>query len=165
MKPGGGKGKGAGFEREVCKRLSLWLSNGVRDDLLWRSAMSGGRATIGLKSGRVRNAQAGDISSIDSASSGFIDRFYVECKFYKDLQLGNIITKTNGNLVKFWTITEIEAVKVKKEPILIAKQNFRPALICMRYMPFLGTIIDKDNDLHIYPFDLFLTDAKPRSYM
>ena len=49
MRKGGGKEKGSSFERLVCKRMSMWLSKGERDDLFWRSAMSGGRATVQLR--------------------------------------------------------------------------------------------------------------------
>ena len=50
-KPGYGKQKGGEYERTVCKKLSLWVSNGTRDDIFWRSAMSGGRATLQRKKG------------------------------------------------------------------------------------------------------------------
>src|SRR5215216_6431446 len=39
-------GKGPQWEREVCRALSLWVTNGERVDVFWRSAMSGGRATV-----------------------------------------------------------------------------------------------------------------------
>lgn len=41
-----GKGKGSSFERDVAKQLSAWLTRGENPDCLWRSAMSGGKATV-----------------------------------------------------------------------------------------------------------------------
>lgn len=41
-----GKGKGSAFERDVCKRLSVWWTGDPKGDCFWRSAMSGGRSTV-----------------------------------------------------------------------------------------------------------------------
>ena len=130
MRKGGGKSKGAAFERAICKELSLWLSRGKREDLLWRSAMSGGRSTVAARKGLTLKSQAGDISSIDKLSHSFIDTFYIECKFYRDLQLGSLI-KGSGKLFSFWDIAKKEARLYKKLPILIAKQNNHPIIVCL----------------------------------
>lgn len=52
--------KGGDYEREICKRLSLWLTNGRDDDQLWRSSQSGGRATSRAKRGKGTKGHAGD---------------------------------------------------------------------------------------------------------
>src|SRR5262245_2386383 len=36
--------KGSKFERDLCRQLSLWWSDGKRDDVFWRASQSGGRA-------------------------------------------------------------------------------------------------------------------------
>lgn len=41
-----GKGKGSAFEREICKKLSVWWTQNPKGDCFWRSAMSGGRSTV-----------------------------------------------------------------------------------------------------------------------
>ena len=128
------KAKGAEFEREICKKLSYWVSKNQRDDIFWRSAMSGGRATIGLRAGKERHAQSGDLSSIHSMGHKLTDEFYVEMKFYKDLQLHLLITQQTGNLYSFWNTTMQEAKAYKKTPWLIAKQNRQPILLCTKYM-------------------------------
>lgn len=46
------RGKGSGFERELAKTLSLWISSGKTDDIFWRSSASGGRATQRAKVGK-----------------------------------------------------------------------------------------------------------------
>ena len=43
--------KGAEFERDICKILSLWWSNTERDDIFYRTSGSGSRATVRRKKG------------------------------------------------------------------------------------------------------------------
>lgn len=132
MRSGGSKSKGASFERETCVALSLWLSNGVSDACLWRSAMSGGRATIGKRAGKTRESQSGDISAVSSLGHKLTDRFSVECKFYKDIDLESLIYARKGKLAEFWKQARADAAASKKQPMLIAKQNRRPALVMLR---------------------------------
>jgi hypothetical protein len=53
--------KGSAFERDICRRLSLWFSGGKRDDVYWRTSTSGGRATCRAKKGKSTFGQYGDI--------------------------------------------------------------------------------------------------------
>lgn len=122
------KQKGAEFERSCCKKLSLWLSSGTRDDLLWRSAMSGGRATLSIPKGKEASHQMGDISTVSAAGAALIDRFVIECKFYRDLNFFGILTGT-GKLCDFWELVCTQAAEVKKNPMLLAKQNNRPTIM------------------------------------
>ena len=169
MKPGMGKQKGAKFERDVCKQLSLWLSDGKQDDLLWRSSMSGGRATLGIKLGNYhRKQQAGDISPISVLGSHLLERFYIECKFYRDLQLANLIVDKPSKLVTFFEETKEQAAKYKKQPWLIAKQNRMPVLLVTQYM-FTGEIwfqapvnIFKEK-IGIWLLDEFLAKVEPHA--
>ena len=55
--------KGSQFERDICRRLSLWWSDDKRDDLFWRTSQSGGRATTRRKKGKETEGHAGDITS------------------------------------------------------------------------------------------------------
>jgi len=63
-------GKGSQFERDVCRQLSLWWSEGENDDVFWRTSQSGGRATTRAKSGKKTRGQEGDIAATDP--SGFV---------------------------------------------------------------------------------------------
>lgn len=128
MRAGGGKQKGAGFEREVCVALSQWLSKGKRKDLLWRSAMSGGRATLGLRKGEKYLSQGGDVSAIDPMGAVLTERFCIEIKFYKDLDLTGLWFG-RGALHNFWVKARDDARKYGKEPMLIAKQNRYDTLV------------------------------------
>lgn len=129
MRKGGGKAKGASFEREVCTQLSLWLSVGARKDLFWRSAMSGGRATIRQKKGEKPVSQHGDISAVDPLGHLLTDHFYIECKNYKDLNLTAFLLKQTGILQQFWEKTVLEAQKYAKKPLLICRQNMYPTFV------------------------------------
>lgn len=129
MRAGAGKSKGASFEREVCRRLSLYLSGGRRDDLLWRSAMSGGRATIQFDAGRVNLTQSGDVTAVGMEAYDFVERTFVEVKHYRDLRIARSIVCGTGDLVAFWKKTVEESSKYGKRPMLVARQNLYPTLV------------------------------------
>src|SRR5688572_3527363 len=72
--------KGSAFERSICRQLSLWWSGGKHDDLFWRSATSGARATTRAKSGKRTAGHCGDVVATDSSAQPFISFFTVELK-------------------------------------------------------------------------------------
>lgn len=123
------KQKGATYERDICKKLSVWASGGFREDLFWRSAMSGGRSTIQFKKGKLNRSQSGDISSIDRLGSEFIEKFCIECKHYQNLDLIPGIVHNRGALHGFWRKLCKDAIAIDKLPILLAKQNRLPSLL------------------------------------
>ena len=120
-----GKQKGGQYEREICVKLSKWITNGEKIDCLWRSAMSGGRATV--QKGKVR--QAGDITAVAPEGHILTDQFYLECKSYKELSI-ECFVKEKGPLISFWEVAVKEASKYNKIPGLIFKQNNWPAMFC-----------------------------------
>ena len=129
MRAGGGKQKGASFERDVCRRLSLWLSGGLRDDLMWRSAMSGGRATVQFNRGAKNLTQSGDISAVGEGAFAFCERNFIEVKHYRDLGIGRSIVCGTGHLAKFWRVARREANRYGKRPMLVARQNLYPTIV------------------------------------
>lgn len=124
-----GKQKGAAFEREICVKLSLWISKGQQEDCYWRSAASGGRSTVAAGRGKRLAAQAGDISCIHPIGAPLTDMFYLECKAYRDLKFVGLL-KGKGHLVEFWCETIVQARNYGKLPLLIAKQNQQPVIAC-----------------------------------
>lgn len=150
MKPGSGKAKGAEFERAVCEKLSLWISHGERDDLFWRSAMSGGRATLKSKKGAQNITQVGDITALSDKSFIFSSYFSVECKFYADLNIQQGLFKGTGNIANFWRHHSQACAKIDRIPLMVVKQNRLPAVCISDYegsvilsrlaKPFLSTI-------------------------
>lgn len=160
MRAGGGKQKGANTEREVCKKLSLWISKGEHEDLLWRSAMSGGRSTVGFAKGKRLAAQAGDISCIHPLGAPFIAKFLVEVKDYADLNFIGLL-KGKGHLVQFWAETVVEARNYSKLPMLIAHQARQPTIVCLSQighidLPSQPVLIAPKLDLFILLFEELL---------
>lgn len=169
MKSGGSKQKGAAFERRICRALSLWISEGKEEDLFWRSAMSGGRATLMTKKGKGASAQAGDISAIHPAAHVLTEHFVIECKHYANLHLQNLVYGGKGGIVEFWKQVCRDAKRNDKSPMLIAKQNRCPEIICLTfnsdqwietaYDPMLISPPLKHN-MVIYLLKDFLSNAK-----
>ncbi len=141
------KAKGSKFERAVCTALSLYVTNGARTDVFWRSAMSGGRATVrGLD---VR--QAGDIAAVAPEGHSFCERYYVECKHLQSLDLHGLLTGT-GKLVKFWKDTRQHARKRGQDPVLIARQNRLPTILCCHFNDTsfgAGSILESQREYYI----------------
>lgn len=120
------RGKGAGFERNICRGFSWWVSGGKYIDLFWRTAMSGGRATV--MKGKVR--QSGDITAVAPEGHCFTDRFFIECKHRKDLRLDIFILRGTGVIADFWRKTCKEANKfLLKIPMLVARPNGLPVFV------------------------------------
>lgn len=117
------KQKGALFERIVCRDLSRWISHGEREDLLWRSAMSGGRATISKRKGLVLAKQAGDISAIDPLGHYLTDHWFIEIKHVASLDIESALLIGKGRLAAFWRTACHEASEHHLMPMIIAKQN------------------------------------------
>ena len=138
-----GKQKGSAFERKVCKLLSLWVSHGESEDLFWRSAMSGGRATVGARQGKNHARHAGDISATSPEGHALTDMWYVECKAYRDLRIDAAFIKSTGPLIRFWDVAVLEAGRYKKRPMLIAKQNQVPVIVLVpaSHHPFEHSVI------------------------
>jgi hypothetical protein len=67
--------KGSAFERSTLKELSTWFSKGERDDIFWRTAGSGARATTRAKTGKMTADSAGDITAIHSSGKA-IDKSF-----------------------------------------------------------------------------------------
>lgn len=170
MRKGGGKAKGAQFEREVCVALSQWVSKGESDDVFWRSAMSGGRATVGrAKNSSLRSNQNGDISCISPLGFHFSKNFSVECKFYSDLNYSGLLNG-KGKLVEFWTKHKEESSKYKKHPMLVCRQNRMQTHVCfdshgLRKLGIIGSrhilLIAQYLDLNIIRWGDFLAFYEP----
>lgn len=80
MKKGAGANKGSSFEREICKELSLWWTDGDRDDIFWRTAGSGGRATNRMKRGLSTSGAYGDIMAVDASGADLLRLVCFELK-------------------------------------------------------------------------------------
>ena len=72
--------KGSSFEREVCKRLSLWWTDGQDDSCFWRTSNSGGRATARRRRGKKTRAHCGDLCAVDEVGKPLTDLITFELK-------------------------------------------------------------------------------------
>lgn len=156
-----GKQKGSSYEREICKALSLWTTDGASVDVYWRSSMSGGRATVAK--GKVR--QAGDITAVAPEGHILTDQFYLELKHYKELGLDCLI-KGKGTLIDIWRTTEKEAAKYGKIPSLIFKQNNWPSVFVtsrkgVYLLKFNAYISAHQLDMEMIKFDDLLKNPFP----
>lgn len=73
-------GKGASYERTLCRVLSLWWSEGAEDSLFWRTSQSGGRATTRAKSSKRTVGHCGDICATSHEGEPFTQAFACEVK-------------------------------------------------------------------------------------
>jgi hypothetical protein len=165
MRKGGSKAKGALFERAIAKQISLWLSGGKRADLLWRSSMSGGRATVSKDK---LSAVAGDICATSAEGDEFISKWFIEAKHVKDLRLVTYLLKGTGPIAKWWIKAQQQSIRYKKMPMLILKGNGMDTLVMTRRrwimedwskvnpLLILKPIQSQEGDLALYYFsDLF----------
>ena len=127
----GSKQKGSSFERLICKQLSLWITRGKKEDCFWRSAMSGGRATVAAARGKDLRRQAGDICAISPEGHALTDRWYIECKNVRDAGLAAFLVHDRGPLSKYWRTTCEQAERYQKSPLLIMRQFRFPTLAVM----------------------------------
>ncbi|OQB42010.1 MAG: hypothetical protein BWY04_00496 [candidate division CPR1 bacterium ADurb.Bin160] len=145
------KEKGKSFEREICKKLSLWISNDKRDDIFWLTSGSGSRATTRFKKNKSTAYQGGDITFTDPVGEPLIKNFHIELKTGYSRK-----NKTkNGTYLINWCLLDILDSKQKlpifnefilqlekdseiskREPILIFRRQNREVLICIRYKLF-----------------------------
>lgn len=72
--------KGGHYEREIARRLSLWWTDGARDDVFWRVGGSGGRAKGRGRKGVGTAGQHGDIAATDPIGAPLIDALTIEIK-------------------------------------------------------------------------------------
>jgi hypothetical protein len=96
--------------------------------------MSGGRATIHVRKGDL-NRQAGDIASISPEGHKLTDKYFIECKHYRDLKIAKFLLLDEGPLAVFWKVANREARKHQREPMLIARQNNFPTIAIMWTCP------------------------------
>lgn len=146
------KGKGSSFEREIARELSLWWTEGERDDVFYRSHASGARFTQRRKSGKDTAMQGGDITCSDSIGEALIRIFNFELKtgYGSKTKTGvarwdvlDIIDSRQKypTLHMFWEQCNGDAEKSGRVPSLIFRRNVRSACIVF----------------HVVIFNIFLT--------
>ena len=133
---GAPKGKGSGFERDTCKQLSIWWTNGD-DDAFWRSSNSGGRATVRGRKGKRTASHYGDITNTDSRGAPLLDLWALELKRgYKQAILHDLLDRPSNINDTIWE-SWIKQAKASSELsgsyswAIIAKRDRRETIIVM----------------------------------
>lgn len=87
--------KGSAYERDFCKRLSRWWTDGKRDDVFYRTSNSGGRASTRAKKGETTFGQYGDVCASDPIGLPLIKATTIELKRgYNNSTIHNLLDKT-----------------------------------------------------------------------
>lgn len=172
MKAGQGKAKGGKFEREMCEKISRWLSNGERKDLLCRTVSSGGQFTTGKKKGEFIGL-AGDLRAQDSVIAfQFCKEYVIECKHWDDLHLQDFFLQS-GELFEAICKVADEGKFTQREWMLIAKQNYKSILVFVPSYRFPRFSMTGELPYHTFAFpgrglqvayarfDQFLKNFKP----
>jgi len=131
------KEKGSKFEREICKQISLWWTDGERDDVFWRSATSGAMAKTRSKKGKKTFGQYGDIQATDPIGQPLIDLCVIELKRgYKKASVVDVLDKMKTSVIQPWeqwvfqVMEDCDNAKVLNW-MLITKRDKRKPIIFM----------------------------------
>ena len=183
MKRGGGSAKGSSFEREICKRLSLWWTEGERDDVFWRTAGSGGRATNRLKQGKGTSGAYGDLTFTDPIGADLFRVFCFELKRgYGDWDVLSLIdrppTKHPCVTEKFWKQARRSCADAGAlYPMVIFRRDKKVSCVMSSravltrlsaYVgfyrgPIIQIVIGGEDSVFIMPLENWLDHATPRA--
>jgi hypothetical protein len=137
MRPGGGKGKGNGFEGTVAKTLTKALAplNFIRTP--GSGARVGGRnfETIGKMFGEdALKIFVGDVVPVNEKQEGLRFGYSIECKFYATQDPFTALVSNTANIFKWFQEAVDDALKVDKSPMLIFKWNHTPIFVAIDTM-------------------------------
>lgn len=127
--------KGQNFERELCNKLSLWWTGGNSDDVFWRTAGSGARATVRGKVGKRTRGHSGDICSTDDCGKPLTDLVTIEIKRgYSKHTIADVLDKPlHAAEQKFeeWIKQARRSSEIAGTPfwMIIQKRDMRQALV------------------------------------
>jgi len=128
MKAGGGRQKGFGYEIEVSRVLSKWVTGKEKPDIFWRSAGSGAKSSVERIKGHETYSD-GDIASIHERGDFFTKKFFIECKRYKEAEILISFFTGKGKVYEWWDKCVEQASSAFKQPILIIRPNNQPAYL------------------------------------
>ncbi len=126
--------KGANFELQICKLLSLWWSGGESDAIFCRSVTSGGFATTRRKAGKATKNAHGDITALDPAGLILLALFCFELKrgyTFCALDMIDKLPKAKATVLeKFWEQASTSSAESGAMfPAVIFKRNQKQTCI------------------------------------
>lgn len=107
--------KGGPYEREICKELSVWWSSGRRNDIFWRTAGSGSRATIRDRQGLRTADSYGDIMATHESGKPLTKNFVISLKRGYTGEKG----KKNIRHICILDLIDLNYGKKKGKPVLM----------------------------------------------
>lgn len=134
MKPGGGRGKGSAFERQIAKVFEKWArESGVKVHIK-RTPLSGGWGN------KAEFSTQGDLVCSNKKFP-----FSVECKKQEKWYLEQILYNEKCKVFSWWDQCRRETSK-KKYPLLVFSKNHFPVLVMFKakdYKLFKGRSLKK----------------------
>lgn len=127
--------KGSVFERQVCGDLSRWWTHGERDDVFWRTAGSGGRATTRQQRGKQTAGGHGDIAAVDPIGEPLMRAFCFELKRgYSRDTVHHVIDRPDRAAEQVWEAFVAQAAASAEGAgsvswAIIAKRDRREAML------------------------------------
>jgi len=117
--------KGFGFARQMCVLWSKWWTDDKDEDLFWRTAGSGSRATTRRKRGAEDKWNHGDMKPDAPEGYELCAKWCFEFKFYQKYDIKGVIHHVNqqSDWMQWWAKIVDEAEAVGRDPILVTKQN------------------------------------------
>jgi len=132
----GKSSKGTGFERDTSKYLSFWWSDSERNDLMWHTHSSGGRATERAKAGLATAYQYGDLCPTHPDAFPLFDLFLFELKrgYTKEIEILGFVDKLKNRkppvVWEWWAKAEKERIQAKRDyTLLIIKRDHHRRII------------------------------------
>jgi len=132
--------KGGNFERETAKYLSYWWTDGDRDDIIWHTHSSGGRATERLKKGMNTAFQYGDLCPTVRIAYPLFDVFLFELKrgYTTEVDLLAFVDKLDRNkdplIFQWWNKIEKEREQAGcPYSLLIIKRDRHRRVVMFNY--------------------------------
>lgn len=136
---GASKTKGNSFERSVGRELSLWITEGERNNIFARNILSGGQFTQSANRGKtgVELNLPGDMAAAHPKAFEFLMHFAVEVKHTNQLLLSVYLLDRQDKsfIAKVVSKTAAQAEAVGLHWMFIGKQDRRPAFVLMGRTP------------------------------
>jgi hypothetical protein len=184
--------KGGDNERQKCKDISLWWSEGLNinppnNDIFWRTN-SGARATTRAKQGKTTANQYGDLVVVDPIGEPLLRCTTWEFKkgYNKDLDILSMIDSRGSKQLfkQFWKQVSKDAENAAKagwgaHPILVIHRDRRKSIIIisdylmrdlydycgMKLDMKLIIILERDRDLHLFLLEDFFQWCNPQYFV
>jgi hypothetical protein len=151
-------GKGSEFERSICKQLSLWWTDGERDDVFWRTSQSGGRATQRSKKGQKTYGSYSDIAAVDPIGEPLLKLFNIELKRGSSYSCpGDLLDFKVDNASHPWVKCLLQTMRCQEESgshgwLMICKRDHRSPVVFIDSFTAHSLVNEECGGLRYAPF-------------